>query len=186
MAILLCSLAVTAVVFAQQLKVESVEPACFWGWESGCIIPPRPRPPIPPRPPRPDYTWYQGVAVNKYSLTAEPFYILKIKYGWKTYMYLFMYDRFYGMEETYNRYDWETGTRIFKYRAYDGSVMTLIEGGSTLSGTFKNYIINIQRMGPYPIVMEREMQPLFRQAAGEISKETGMGVQAILETQTSQ
>ena len=186
MAILLCSLAITAVVFAQQLKVEPVEErACIWGWEEGCIIP-KPEPPIPPRPPRPDYTWYEGVAVNKYSLTTKPFYALKINYGWKTYMYVFTYDEYYGLKETYNRYDWETGTRILKYRAYDGSVMILIERGSIQSGTYKNYIINMQRMGPYPIIMEEEVRPIFERAAGEISKETGMTVSAILETQTNQ
>jgi len=188
MAILLCSLAITAVVFAKQLRVEPVEPACFWGWEQGCIVPPRP--PIPPRPPRLDYTWYEGAAANKYSLKPEPVWFVTIrpmKYSWRNYAILFIdYDEFYTMKQTYSRYDWETGVRIIKYRAYDGSEMTLLERGSTMSGTFKNYVISMQRMGSYPIVMETEIVPLFKRAAGEISKETGIGVEAILETQTSQ
>ena len=192
MAVLLCSLTITAVVFAKQLKVEPVEPVepvteeCVWGWEEGCIIPE----PIPPILPRPEYTWYEGVAVNKNNLKTEPVWFVTIKpmrYPWRTYSILMIdYDEFYTMREVYNRYDWRTGTRILKYRAYDGSVMVLLERGSTLSGTFKNYIINMQRMGPYPIILKEEVQPLFRQATGEISKETGIAVETLLETQTSQ
>lgn len=190
MAILLCSLTITAVVFAKQLKVEPVETVieqeCIWGWESGCIIPE----PIPPIPPRPEYTWYDGVAVNKYNLKTEPVWFMNIRpmrYPWKTYSILMIdYDEFYTMREVYNRHDWRTGSRILKYRAYDGSVMVLLERGSTLSGTFKNYIINMQRMGPYPIILEKEVQPLFERAATQISKETGIAVETLLETQTSQ
>jgi len=185
-AILLCSLVITTIVFAQQLKIEPVEEVETEAGEIGLIIPIS-------RPPRPDYTWYQGVAVNKYSLTTKPFYVMKINYGWETYMYVFTYDEYYGLKETYNRYDWRTGTRILKYQVYDGSyryydrsVMTLIERGSTLSGTFKNSIISIQRIGPYPIILEKEVQPVFERAASQISKETGIGVQTIMETQTSQ
>ena len=189
MAILLCSLGITAVVFAKQLKVEPVTEGCVSGWGEGCIIP-EPIPPIPPKPPRPEYTWYEGAAVNKHNLKTEPVWFVTIRpmrYPWKTYAILMIdYDEFYTMREVYNRYDWKTGTRILKYRAYDGSVMVLLERGSTLSGTFKNYIINMQRMGPYSIILEEEVQPLFRQAAGEISKETGIAVETLLETGTSQ
>jgi len=193
MAILLCSLAITSMVFAKQLKVEPVETRteeeCISGWGQGCIIP-KPVPPIPPRPPIPEYTWYEGATVNKHSLRTEPVWFVTIRpmrYPWRTYSILMIdYDEFYTMREVYNRYDWRTGTRIVKYRAYDGSVMTLLERGSSTSGTFKNYIINIQRIGPYPIILEREVQPLFERAATQISRETGIEAKTILETQTSQ
>ena len=176
-------------VLAQQVQQEIksvVEPTCLWPWGGGCIIPPRPRPPIAPTPPRPqpDIQIARGVAVNKYYLTTEPvlFFIYRYNY-WDTKMYLIIDGEFYKMGQIESRYDWHTRTRMFKYRADDGSVMVLTaqeySGMVSVSAIFKNYIITFEPMGyareyPEPIMQEIEIMPVFKQLAQGI----GAGVSA--------
>ncbi len=187
-AILLCSLGATGMVLAQQVQeIESVaEPACIWSWGNGCIIPPRPRPPIPPIPPRPqpNIQIARGVAVNKHYLTTEPalFFIYRYNY-WDTKMYLIVDGEFYRMKQIESRYDWHTRTRMFKYRADDGSVMVLTaqeySGMVSVSATFKDYIITFEPIGytggrPEPIIQETEIIPVFK----ELTQDMGAGINA--------
>jgi hypothetical protein len=183
-AVLLCSLSATGMVLAREEIKSMTESTCILPWSGGCIIPPISRPPIPPIPPKPqpDFQIARGVAVNKYYLTTEPvlFFVYRYNY-WDTKMYLIVDGEFYRMNQIESRYDWHTGTRMFKYRADDGSVMVLIaqeySGVVSVSAIFKNYIITFEPIGharghPEPIIQETEIMPVFRELA------QGMGIKA--------
>jgi len=186
--VLLCSSSATGIVLAQQ-ETESI---CILPWSEGCIIPPRPTPipPIPPRPPQPDIQIARGVAVNKYYLTTEPvlFFIYRYNY-WDTKTYLIVDGEFYRMKQIESRYDWNTKTRMFKYRADDGSVMVLTaqeySGIVSVSAVFKNYIITFEPQGyarryPEPIVQETEIVPVFKELTQAMGMKTGVSAENLI------
>jgi hypothetical protein len=183
--LLICSLAITTVVFAQQLKVEPVrEDKCIFGLGEGCIIP-KPIPPTP-RPPY-DVQMAYGVAVDKYYLTTKPvlFFVFRNNY-WDTKMYLILDGGFYRMEQTESRYDWNTNTRIFKYRDDYGSEMVLtaqeFSDGISVSAVYKNYIITFEpirygTINPEPLIEKTRIMPLmpaFQQVTQSIGTKAGM------------
>lgn len=193
--VLLCSLSATGMVLAQQVQQEiksMIEPVCIWPWGGGCIIPPRPRPPIPPIPPRPqsDIQIARGIAVNKHYLTTEPalFFIYRYNY-WDAKMYLIVDGDFYRMKQIESRYDWQTKTRMFKYRADDNSVMVLTaqeySGMVSVSATFKDYIITFEPIGytrgqPRPIIQETEIVPVFKELAQGIGMKAGVSAESLI------
>jgi hypothetical protein len=164
--ILLFSISIAAVVFAQ----EQSKSTCIWGWGEGCVIPPRPVTTIVPRPSQPEVQIARGVAVDKYYLTTEPVLFVVFNYNyWDTKMYLIVEGEFYKMEQIESRYDWNTNTRMFKYRTDDGNVMVLaaqeFSGGVSISAIFKNYIITFEPIGyelrqTEPVVRETQVMPL--------------------------
>jgi len=191
-AILLCSSSIARMVFAQQEIKLTTEPTCILPWSGGCIIPPIPRPPIPPIPPRPqpDIQIARGVAVNKYYLTTEPvlFFIYRYNY-WDTKMYLIVDGEFYRMTQIESRYDWQTRTRMVKYRADDGNVMYLTaqeySGIVSVSAIFKNYIITFEPIGytrgyPEPIIQETEIMPVFKELTQAMGMKAGVSVESLV------
>ena len=166
-AILLCSLAIISVVFAEQQSKQT----CVLGWGEGCIIPPKAIPPIPPIPPKPSYEiqMASGVAVDRYYLTTEPVLFVIFRYNWDTKMYLILNGEFYRMEQIESRYDWNTNTRMFKYRDDYGNVMVLttqeFSDGISISAVYKNYIITFEPIRyavqqTEPVVRETQVMPL--------------------------
>jgi hypothetical protein len=184
LALLLCSLAITAIVFAEQLKVEPVIDECIWSWGEGCIIPR----PIPPRP-KYDVQIASGVAVDKYYLTTEPALFVIFKYDWNTKMYLIIDGEFYRMEQIESRYDWNTNTRMFKYRDDYGNVMVLVaqwfSDGVSVSALYKNYIITFEpiRYGvvhPEPLIRETEIMPVFKKITQNMGLKTGVTAESLI------
>ena len=186
-AILLCSLAITSVVFAEQQLKET----CALSWGEGCIIP-KPRPPIPPIPPKPSYDVQMayGVAADRYYLTTEPVLFVIFRYEWNTKMYLILDGEFYKMEQIESRYDWNTNTRMFKYRDDYGNVMVLtaqeFSNGISISAIYKNYIITFEPImygvaNPEPVVRKTQVMPvipIFKQLT------SGMGMKASMPAET--
>ena len=65
----------------------------------------------------------------------------------ETINYLIVGNDLYLMTKIYERYDWDTKTKIYKYRADDGNVMTVIVqqySPRTASAEFKNYLISFE------------------------------------------
>ena len=190
--ILLCSLAITAVVFAQQLKVEPIkEQGCAFGLSGGCIIP-KPIQPIPPRPTY-DVQMAYGVAVEKYYLTTKPVLFVVFRYNyWDTKMYLIINGEFIKMEQIESRYDWNTNTRIFRYRDEGGNDMILaaqeFSDGVSISAIYKNYIITFEpiRYGTInsePVIEKTRIMPLmsaFQQVTQNIGAKAGMTAENII------
>jgi len=100
----------------------------------------------------------------------------------KTINYLIVGDDLYEMTKIYERYDWNTRTKIYKYKADDGSVMTaIVQQYSPIiaSAEFKNYLITFEPLfkdrprittgvvTPYPGPMEK------------VSEEIGINIQDI-------
>jgi hypothetical protein len=165
-AILLCSLAITSVVFAEQQLKET----CALGWGNECIIP-KPKTPILSIQPQPKYDvqMANGVAVDRYYLTTEPVLFVIFNYDWNSKMYLIVNGEFYKMEQIESRYDWNTYTRMFKYRDDYGDVMVLtaqeFQGGISISAIYKNYIITFEPIGyevhtVEPVVRQTQVMPL--------------------------
>jgi hypothetical protein len=165
-AILIFGLAITSVVFAEQ----QIKETCALSWGNGCIIP-KPVQPIPPIPPKTSYDvqMANGVAVDRYYLTTEPVLFVIFNYNWDTKMYLILGGDFNKMQQIESRYDWNTNTRMFKYRDDYGNVMTLsaqeFSDGISISAVYKNYIITFEpiRYGvvnPEPVVRETQIMPI--------------------------
>jgi hypothetical protein len=162
------------------------------GWGSGCIIPPKPVPPVPPIPPKPKYDvqMASGVAVDRSYLTTEPVLFVIFKYDWNTKIYLILDGEFYRMEQIESRYDWNTNTRMFKYRDDYENVMVLtaqeFSGEVSISAVYKNYLITFEPIGyevhtTEPVVRETQIMPLmpvFKQLT------QGMGMKAGIATET--
>ena len=187
--LLLSSLSVISVVFAEQ----QLKDTCALSWGDGCIIP-RPIPPIQPIPPKPNYDvqMAEGVAVNKYYLTTEPVMFVIFSYNGNTKMYLIVNGEFYKMEQIESRYDWNTNTRMFKYRDDYGNVMVLtaqnFQGGVSISAVYKNYIITFEpiRYGTInsePVIEKTRIMPLmsaFQQVTQNIGAKAGMTAENII------
>lgn len=143
-AILLSSACVATIVFAQQQEKTS-----------SFIVPVRPRYPKV-------YVMY-GVGLDRESMDTEPVVFLRIKYGNSVNNYLIVDGEIYEMEETFQRYDWETGTKIYQYESHDGSVMIVLiqrfsYGGVGISAEFKDYLIVFESYRhPTPL---RKIEPI--------------------------
>lgn len=190
LAVLLCSLAITSVVFAEQQLKET----CALSWGEGCIIP-RPVPPTPPKP-QYDVQMASGVAVDRYYLTTEPVLFVIFRYNyWDTKMYLIIDGEFTKMEQIESRYDLNTNTRMFKYRDDYGNVMVLaaqeFSNGISVSAIYKNYIITFEPIGytvtrPEPVVRETQIMPLIpalkqmTQSIGSISGKASMTAETLI------
>lgn len=190
--ILLCSLTVISVVFAEQQTKQT----CILGWGEGCIIPTKPIPPIPPKQTY-DIQMANGVAVDRYYLTTEPVMFVIFNYNWNSKMYLILNGEFYKINQIESRYDWNTNTRMFKYRDDYGDVMVLtaqeFQGGISISAVYKNYVITFEPIGyevhaVEPVVRQTQVMPLmpvFRQLTQGMTP--SMGAKAVnAETLISQ
>jgi len=163
--ILLFSMSIATIVFAQ----ESSKTTCIFGWGEGCIIPPRPVTTIVPILPQQDIQIARGVAVERYYLTTEPIMFVVFNYNWNSKMYLIVNGEFYKMNQIESRYDWNTNTRMFKYRDDYGDVMVLtaqeFQGGISISAIYKNYVITFEPIGyevhaVEPVVRQTQVMPL--------------------------
>jgi len=100
----------------------------------------------------------------------------------ETINYLIVGNDLYPMTKIYERYDWDTKTKIYKYKTDDGSVMTAIVqqySPRIASAEFKNYLIAFEPLFedrprvttgvaiPYPGPMEK------------VSEEIGINIQNI-------
>jgi len=191
--ILLCSLTVISVVFAEQQTKQT----CIFGWGEGCIIPPRPVTTTIPISSQPEIQIARGIAVDRYYLTTEPVMFVVFNYNWNSKMYLIVNGEFYKMNQIESRYDWNTNTRMFKYRDDYGDVMVLtaqeFQGGISISAIYKNYIITFEPIGyevhaVEPVVRQTEVMPLmpvFKQLTQGMAP--SMGTKAVsAETMISQ
>lgn len=113
----------------------------------------------------------QGVALERETLETEPVIFIVMKFKGETKSYLIVGSEVYTMEKMYERYDWETGTKVFQYEAEDGSVMTLIvqryPGGTAISADFKNYLISFEPLYVRPI------RPLKPRIVSEVERKLG-------------
>jgi hypothetical protein len=124
--------------------------------------------------------------VDRDTLETEPVVFLIIKYQGTTQIYLIIDDEFYKMSKVYERYDWETGTKIFQYEAEDGSVMTVVvqsyypERIVSISADFKNYLINFEPIHKHllrPTV--GEVKPLRK--ISRVKEKIGIDMEEVLE-----
>jgi len=184
--ILLFSMSIAAIVFAQ----ESSKTTCIFGWGEGCIIPPRPVTTTVPISSQPDIQIARGIAVDRYYLTTEPVMFVVFNYNWNSKMYLIVNGEFYKMNQIESRYDWNTNTRMFKYRDDYGDVMVLtaqeFSNGISISAIYKNYIIAFEPImygvaQTEPVVRETQVMPvipIFKQLT------QGMGMKASMPAET--
>ncbi len=188
--ILLCSLAITSLVFAEQ----QLKDTCALSWGEGCIIT-KPVPPIQTKP-QYDVQMASGIAVDRYYLTTEPVLFVIFRYNlWDTKMYLILDGEFVKIEQIESRYDWNTNTRMFKYRDNYGNVMVLaaqeFSNGISISAMYKNYIITFEPIGytvnnPEPIVRQTEIMPLIpvfkqiTQSIGNIGGKAGISAETLI------
>lgn len=169
MAILFSSMSIASIVLAQQGSGETK------------VIPPYPRPRYP------EVTVAQGVALNKDTLKTQPVVFLMIKYRGNTQTYLIIDDELYRLSKTYERYDWETGTKIFQYETDDGSILTVMvqrysKGIISISGDFEGFLINFEPIYKYPRpVPIKEVRPL-QHITKELKGESGINIEEILRT----
>jgi len=145
-AILLCSVSGASIVLAEQ-EIESKGIGCIG---DKCIIPP-----YPSRPRYPDVKIAKGIAVNKYTSETEPVVFLIMNYNGEKSTYLFIDGRFYEMMEIERSGSSETGTKVFKYKANDGSIMTVViqhfdsYDVVSIAADFKDYLINFEPIYEY-------------------------------------
>jgi len=189
-AILLCSVSGASIVLAKQ-QTETKGIGCIG---DKCIIPP-----YPPRPVYPDIKIAKGVAVNKYTLEAEPVVFLIMNYNGETTTYLFIDGKFYELTEVERSGSWETGTKVFKYKSNDGSVMTVViqnfDSYNVVSivADFKDYLINfepIYEYGPRPLSQTASVDTIEQPVYGEIVKKLkqvqGINIEDIFSKPTGQ
>jgi len=183
-AILLSSVSIVTIAFAKQQQNESQGIDCIGG---KCIIP-------YPRSRYPDITVAQGVGVDKSDVEAEPVPVvfLAIKYNGEINYFLISDSEFYSMDKIYERYDWETGTKIFQYES-NGDAMTVViqqfysQGIMSISGDFKGYLITfepINKYGPKPVGKGYGVTKVTETVTEQMSEETGINIQDILKRPT--
>jgi len=102
----------------------------------------------------------------------------------KTITYLIVGSDLYKITKTYEKYDWDTRTKIYKYRAEDGTIMTAIvqhnpEGTVSVAAEFGEYLITFQPMYKYgPRIAEE--QPVIASGLMEtLSEEIDINIQGI-------
>ncbi len=184
-AILFCSLSGATVALAAQPDwVSSIKE-----WKPNIM-------PIPPYPqPRyPDVKIAKGVAVNKYnSEEIEPVIFLIMNYQGESNTYLFINGRIYEMEEIDRSGKYETGTKVFKYRADDGDIMTVViqhfDPYYTVSivADFKDYLINfepINKNAPRVVPAGGGVgitKPIYEEVVEKITQVPGIDIEEIFE-----
>ena len=186
-AILLCSVSGATVALAASSGESIIEE-----WKS-TIIPPYPGPVYP------DVKIAKGVAVDKYTLETEPVVFLVMNYRGEVSTYLFINGRFYEMEEIDRSGSWETGTKVFKYRANDGSIMTVViqhfdsYGTVSIAADFKDYLINFEPINKYgPRIATTSggvgitEKPIYEEIVRKIKQASGINVEDIFSKPTGQ
>lgn len=189
-AILLCSVSGASVVLAKQ-EAEITGIGCIG---NRCIIPP-----IPPRPRYPDIKVAKGVAVDKYTLETEPVVFLIMNYQGEVNTYLFIDGEFYVMTEIDRSGSWETGTKVFKYGANDGSIMTVViqyfDSYYTVSiaADFKDYLINFEPINknvPRPVTSGGGVgitkAPVYEEVVKKMKQASGINIEDIFSKPTGQ
>jgi len=188
-AILLCSVSGASVVLAKQ-ETESKGIGCIG---DKCIIPP-----YPPKPIYPDVKIAKGVAVNKYTSETEPVVFLIMNYNGQISTYLFIDGKFYEMTEIERSGSLETGTKVFKYKSNDGSIMTVViqhfenYNVVSISADFKEYLINFEPIYQYGVRPLAETQtsvteiPIYGEIVKKLKQTSGINIQDIFSKPTSQ
>ena len=191
--ILLCSVSGATVALAANSGEESI----IEKWMPDII----PVPSIYPSPRYPDIKIAKGVAVNKYNIEEiEPVIFLIMNYQGKISTYLFINGRIYEMKEIERSGSWTTGTKVFKYRAHDGSIMTVViqhfDSYYTVSivADFKDYLINFE-----PIykdgnrlasggsgIAETIETPIYEEVVKKIKQAPGINIEDIFSKPTGQ
>jgi len=189
-AILLCSVSGASIVLAKQ-EQESKGIGCIG---DTCIIPS-----YPPRPKYPDVKIAKGVAVNKYTSETEPVVFLIMNYNGQISTYLFIDGNFYEMTEIERSGSLETGTKVFKYKANDGNIMTVViqhfdsYNVVSISADFKDYLINfepIYEYGPRPLSQTESTgvieQPVYKEIVKKLKQTSGINIEDIFSKSASQ
>ena len=186
-AILLCSVSGATVALAANQEGASI----IKEWKSTIIAP-------YPGPIYPDVKIAKGVAVDKYTLETEPVVFLIMNYRGEVSTYLFIDGRLYEMEEIDRSGSWETGTKVFKYRAGDGSIMTVViqhfDSYSTVSivADFKDYLINFEPIHRYdsrPVTTGSGigiLQPIYEEVVKKIKQTPEINIEDIFSKPTGQ
>jgi len=104
-----------------------------------------------PVPPYPSIKFTEGVAYNKETHGSKQVVFLVMKYGEEKNIYLIIEDETYKLTEITNEtYDLGYGTRVYKYKAEDGSILTILTqrferwSQISVSGDFKDYLITFK------------------------------------------
>jgi len=188
-AILLCSVSGASIAFAKQ-ETESKGIGCIGDI---CIIPPYSQ-----RPKYPDVKIAKGVAVNKYTSETEPVVFLVMNYNGEISTYLFIDGKFYEMTEIEKGGNWETGTKVFKYKSNDGSIMTVvIQHFDTYSivsivADFKDYLINFEPIYENePRIAQIESigtatQPVYQEVVKKLKQMSGINIEDIFSRPVGQ
>jgi len=175
--ILISSMSIATIAFAQK---QETKPFCVG---EGCIIPT-----YPPKPIYPEITLAQGVAVHKTALKTEPVVFLIVKYRGDSSTYLFLDNDLYRMTEINRVDDWDSGTKIFQYKADNGEIMTVViqhfdsYGFVSVSADFQNYLITfepIYKYSPRPITGQTEILKEmigYEQIAKKLTQRTGINI----------
>lgn len=135
----------------------------------------------PPANQYPEVMFAEGIAFDKETKQSKQVVFLVMKYGNKKNIYLVIEDQTYKMTEITNEtYELGPGTKVFRYRSEDGSILTVLTqrferwGQVAISGDFKNYLITFKPMYYYKYprpLYEREI-PVQKVARREIIQET--------------
>ena len=150
-----------------------------------------------PGPRYPDIKVAKGVAIDKDTLETEPVIFLIMNYKGETSTYLFIDGKFYEMREIERSGSWQTGTKVFKYEANDGSIMTVViqhfDSYSVVSivADFKDYLINFEPIynGPMPVVPEGPRiaeQPVYQEVVKKLKQTSGINIQDIFSSSVGQ
>lgn len=105
--------------------------------------------PDPVSRPNPSIIFAEGVAYDKESQESKQVMFLVMKYGERKNIYLIIEEEVYKMTELESEY-LGSGTRVFKYKAGDGSILTVLLqkferwGQLSISGDFKDYLISFK------------------------------------------
>ena len=186
--ILLCSVSGATLVMATnsegEMSVQKLVPS---------IIPPYPRPKYP------DVKIAKGVAVDKYTLETEPVVFLIMNYQGEVSTYLFIDGKFYEMTEIQRSGSWDTGTKVFKYKANDDSIMTVVIQNFdsynvvSISADFKDYLINfepIYNYGPRPLQATETIgiteRPVYQEIVKKMKQVSGINIEDIFSRPAGQ
>ena len=152
-----------------------------------------------PTPKYPDVKIAKGVAVDKYTLKTEPVVFLIMNYQGEVNTYLFIDGKFYEMTEIQRSGSWDTGTKVFKYKANDGSVMTVVIQNFdsynvvSISADFKDYLINfepIYNYGPRPLQATETIgiteRPVYQEIVNKMKQVSGINIEDIFSKPAGQ
>ena len=152
-----------------------------------------------PTPKYPDVKIAKGVAVNKYNLKTEPVVFLIMNYHGEANTYLFIDGKFYEMTEIQRSGSWDTGTKVFKYKANDDSIMTVVIQNFdsynvvSISADFKDYLINfepIYNYGPRPLQATETIgiteRPVYEEIVKKMEQVSGINIEDIFSKPVGQ